>query len=129
CHGGGPAACGRPAGAARGGVVACGGLASARGPTYNKPWEAFGPEEASSSLSRAAAALTEAAGRAERAAPVERALVQALASRYPAAGTASAGPDLARLAEHGAAWNAGYAGAMREVYRAHPADLDVAAPF
>src|SRR5262249_16862270 len=71
--------------------------------------EGVGGEEASWSLARAAAALTEAAGRAERAAPVERALVQALASRYPAAGTASAGPDLARLAEHGAAWNAGYA--------------------
>src|SRR5262249_56595195 len=50
-------------------------------------------------------------------------------SRYPAAGTAPAGLDLARLAEHGAAWNAGYAGAMREVYRAHPDDLDVAALF
>src|SRR5215468_5311853 len=110
-------------------VMAYWGLAYALGPNYNKPWEAFGPEEASSSLSRAAAALTAAAGRAERAAPVERALVHALASRYPAAGTASAGLDLARLAEHGAAWNAGYAGAMREVYRAHPDDLDVAALF
>src|SRR5262249_37081001 len=110
-------------------VMAYWGLAYALGPNYNKPWEAFGPEEASSSLSRAAAALTAAAGRAERAAPVERALVHALASRYPAAGTASAGLDLAPLAEPGAAWNAGYAGAMREVYRAHPDDLDVAALF
>src|SRR5215468_9379667 len=47
-------------------VMAYWGLAYALGPNYNKPWEAFGPEEASSSLSRAAAALTAAAGRAVR---------------------------------------------------------------
>jgi len=52
--------------------------------------------------------------------------VGALATRYPAAG-----PAVAELAGTGggAAWNAGYAGAMREVYRKYPDDLDVAALF
>jgi tetratricopeptide (TPR) repeat protein len=106
-------------------VMAYWGLAYALGPNYNKPWEAFAPEEVSSSVSRASAALAAAAGRAERAAPVERALVGALASRYPATGQA-VGPVAAGDA---AAWNAGYAGAMREVYRAYPDDLDIAALF
>ena len=107
-------------------VMAYWGLAYALGPNYNKPWEAFAPEEASASVSRARAALAAAEGRAERAAPVERALVGALASRYPVAGLAAA--ELVADAD-GAAWNAGYAGAMREVYRAYPDDLDVAALF
>jgi tetratricopeptide (TPR) repeat protein len=106
-------------------VMAYWGLAYALGPNYNKPWEAFAPEEVSASVSRASAALAAAAGRAERAAPVERALAGALASRYPATGQA-VGPVAAGDA---AVWNAGYAGAMREVYRAYPADLDVAALF
>jgi tetratricopeptide (TPR) repeat protein len=107
-------------------VMAYWGLAYALGPNYNKPWEAFDPDEVSASISRASAALAAAEGHAERAAPVERALVGALASRYPAAG-----PAVAELAGAGggAAWNAGYASAMREVYRAHPDDLDVAALF
>jgi tetratricopeptide (TPR) repeat protein len=45
--------------------------------------------------------------------------VQALAARYPSA----------RPAEDCSPWNAGYADAMREVYRSHSGDLDVAALF
>ncbi len=95
------------------------GLAYALGPNYNKPWEAFGQAEAASAVSRAFTAAAAAARRAGRATPVERALVQALASRYP----------FAQPAEDCSPWNAGYAGAMREVYRSHPGDLDVAALF
>jgi tetratricopeptide (TPR) repeat protein len=107
-------------------VMAYWGLAYALGPNYNKPWEAFASEEVSASVSRASAALAAAEGCGQRAAPVERALVGALASRYPVAGPAAA--ELVAAGD-GAAWNAGYAGAMREVYRAHPDDLDVAALF
>jgi tetratricopeptide (TPR) repeat protein len=95
------------------------GLAYALGPNYNKPWEAFAPGEAVSSVSRAFAAAEAAAQRAGGATLVERALVQALAARYPSA----------RPAEDCSPWNAGYADAMREVYRSHPGDLDVAALF
>ena len=94
------------------------GLAYALGPNYNKPWEDFDPADLSSSVSRAYAA-TAAASRAPGASAVERALVHALAARYPAAEPAA---DCS-------AWNAGYADAMRDVYRAHPGDLDVATLF
>ena len=123
------AACFEQAAAADPGcVMAYWGLAYALGPNYNKPWEAFGPDEASASVARASAALAAAEGRAKRAAPVERALLRALAARYPPPGPAADGLA-AEPAGEGAAWNAGYAGAMREVYRAHPGDLDVAALF
>jgi tetratricopeptide (TPR) repeat protein len=95
------------------------GLAYALGPNYNKPWESFDPVDLSSSVSRAFAASAAAASRASGASAVERALVHALASRYPSAEPA---------ADH-SAWNAGYADAMREVHRSHPDDLDVAALF
>jgi tetratricopeptide (TPR) repeat protein len=94
------------------------GLAYALGPNYNKPWEAFDPVDLSSSVARAFAAQA-AAARVPAATPTERALVHALAARYPSAEPAG---DLS-------AWSLGYADAMREVYRAHPGDLDVAALF
>jgi tetratricopeptide (TPR) repeat protein len=95
------------------------GLAYALGPNYNKQWESFDPVDLSSSVSRAYAATAEAVSRAPGASDVERALVGALVSRYPSAeptGDCSA-------------WNAGYAAAMRHVYRTYPDDLDVAALF
>jgi tetratricopeptide (TPR) repeat protein len=109
----------RAIGADPGCALAHWGLAYALGPNYNKPWEAFGPDEASSAVPRAFAASTAAARHAERAAPVERALARALAARYPSA----------RPAADCSAWNLGYAAAMREVYASHPDDLDVAALF
>jgi tetratricopeptide (TPR) repeat protein len=105
-------------------AMACWGLAYALGPNYNKPWEAFGQGEAPAAISRALAALGDATGRS--AGPVERALLQAMAARYPAAAPAS---DGAWDPAAGEALNAGYAGAMRQVYRSHPGDLDVAALF
>jgi tetratricopeptide (TPR) repeat protein len=102
------------------------GLAYAVGPNYNKPWEAFGPGEAPAAISRALSALGDATGPARSASPVERALLRALAARYPAAAPAGGGAwDPAA----GGAHDAGYAAAMREVYRSHPGDLDVAALF
>jgi tetratricopeptide (TPR) repeat protein len=100
------------------------GLAYALGPNYNKPWEAFGAGEAPAAISRALAALGDATGRP--AAPVERALLHALAARYPAAAPVS---DGAWDPAAGEALNAGYAAAMREVYQSYPGDLDVAALF
>jgi tetratricopeptide (TPR) repeat protein len=95
------------------------GLAYALGPNYNKPWEFFDPVDLSSSVSRAHAASAEAASRVSGEAAVERALIHALAARYPSAHPAA---DCS-------GWNTGYAAAMREVYRHHPDDLDVAALF
>jgi tetratricopeptide (TPR) repeat protein len=95
------------------------GLAYALGPNYNKPWEAFDQTDLTTSVSRAFQATADAASLAAGAAPVERALVHALAARYPSAEPSG----------DGSAWNAGYADAMRGVYRAFPDDLDVAALF
>jgi tetratricopeptide (TPR) repeat protein len=95
------------------------GVAYALGPNYNKPWENFDPADLSSSVSRAYAATAAAASRAPGASAVERALVHALTARYPSAEPAA---DCSE-------WNIGYADAMREVYRAHGGDPDVAVLF
>jgi tetratricopeptide (TPR) repeat protein len=95
------------------------GVAYALGPNYNKPWETFDQVDLASARSRAHDAVASASARLAGAAPVERALVQALACRYP-------GPE---PAADGSVWNRQYADAMREVYRAYPGDLDVAVLF
>ncbi len=93
------------------------GIAYAIGPNYNKPWEAFEPEEKPDALTRARTALA-AAEKAE-ASPVERALIDALAARYP---------DDASV-ECFDPWNDAFADAMRAVHKVHPHDLDVTALF
>ncbi|MFT4009063.1 MAG: tetratricopeptide repeat protein [Nocardioidaceae bacterium] len=92
------------------------GLAYALGPNYNKPWEFFDEQDLRTTVSRTHQAAYEAENRIGGATPVERALVSALKARYPSqepAGDCSI-------------WSAEYADAMREVYGAHPDDLDVA---
>ncbi|HEY1323826.1 MAG TPA: hypothetical protein VGF32_26445 [Streptosporangiaceae bacterium] len=95
------------------------GLAYALGPNYNKQWGDFDPADLASSVARAHAAAQGAAARAAGASPAEQALVRAVAARYPSA----------EPAEDCVPWNFAYADAMREVYLAHPGDLDVAALF
>ena len=91
------------------------GIAYAMGPNYNKPWEVFTPEEKAPALERAHAALN--AGLAlDGAAPVERALIEALASRYPT------DPEI----EDYQPFNDGFAEAMKPVYEANRDDLDIA---
>ncbi len=90
-------------------------IAYAMGPNYNKPWEVFTSEEKAPALARAHAALT--AGLAlEGASPIEKALLEALASRYPE------DPGI----EDYQPFNDGFAAAMKPVYAAFPEDLDVA---
>jgi tetratricopeptide (TPR) repeat protein len=95
------------------------GIAYAIGPNYNKQWEAFDPVDLAASLEKACDEVAAARACADRAAPVEQALIEALASRYQVNDPSA---DLV-------AWNADYAEAMRAVFRAHPAELDVAALF
>lgn len=94
------------------------GIAAAAGPNYNRPWETFEPEDKAAALATARAAIRAARAASDRAAPVERALVEAIARRYPAEPVEDIAPFLAA-----------YADAMRELHRAHPEDLDVAALF
>ena len=57
------------------------GIAYATGPNYNKAWDAFDPVDRAVSLARARMELQLAAnGRADA---VERALIAALATRFP----------------------------------------------
>jgi tetratricopeptide (TPR) repeat protein len=100
-------------------AVAYWGVAYALGPNYNKPWEMFDPVEMSSTREHAHAAVTSAATRLAGATPAERALIGALAYRYPDSEPTS----------DGSVWNRQYADAMRAVYHAHPDDLDVATLF
>ncbi len=76
------------------------GLAFALGPNYNKPWEAFDPEDLSATVARAHAAsqaAIEAAAQVAAVTPAERALIEALAARYPSAERpATARPGTAR---------------------------------
>ena len=96
-------------------AIAHWGLAYALGPNYNKPWEAFDQADLSASVSRAFTASRAAAEAATE--PVERALVRALAARYPQAEPPA---DPAAWTAEAAAWNAGYADAMRAVYERSP---------
>jgi tetratricopeptide (TPR) repeat protein len=95
------------------------GVAYALGPNYNKPWEMFDPVDLADARSRTHAGVESAAARLAGATQAERALVGALAYRYP---------DAEPTAD-GSVWNRQYADAMREVYLAHPGDLDVAVLF
>ncbi|MEM7723721.1 MAG: tetratricopeptide repeat protein [Pseudomonadota bacterium] len=90
------------------------GIAYAIGPNYNKPWEVFSEEEKAPALARAHKAL--AGGLAlQDAPPADRALLQALATRYP---TDPAIEDFQPFTD-------GFAAAMQPVFDAHPDDLDV----
>lgn len=91
------------------------GIAYAAGPNYNKPWEAFDPEDLARSHATSRVAIEQAIAAAAAASPLERALIRALEARCPTTPPA----DLATL-------NDAYAGAMRAVYTAFPRHADIA---
>lgn len=95
------------------------GIAYAAGPNYNKQWKAFDVVDLRKSLKIAHAATLKAQKLGEKATAAERALAGALLKRYP-----DSNPDIVTPI-----WNDDYAAAMRDVYRAHGDDLDVAALF
>ena len=100
-------------------IMAYWGLAYALGPNYNAQWEAFDRQVLSAAVARAHGALADATQRADGAKSAERALIRALSARFPAAVPP----------EDCAPWSVAYANAMREAYREHPEDLDIAALF
>ncbi|KAL6866775.1 hypothetical protein J3F83DRAFT_761735 [Trichoderma novae-zelandiae] len=97
------------------------GLAYALGPNYNKPWDLFGRREMQSAADRTHRAVEKATACSEAAAPVERALIEALRHRYPRA-------DAPTKADR-PIWNREYADAMGAVSAQFPDDLDVAALY
>ncbi|KAH0341333.1 TPR domain protein, partial [Aureobasidium melanogenum] len=99
------------------------GLAYASGPNYNKPWEFFDEHDFIATVKKAKDAAVEARARGKTASPIQKALIQALQSRYPS--------GLSRKYDQSdfKAWNQSYADAMRKVYVQFPDDLDVATLF
>ncbi|MEM7280239.1 MAG: hypothetical protein AAF438_01220 [Pseudomonadota bacterium] len=95
------------------------GIGYAIGPNYNKPWEAFEAEEKPDALGQATQALERAIALKEGVTAPERALIEALQQRYPKDASV----------EEFAPWNDAFANAMRGVYMAHDADLDVCCLF
>lgn len=93
------------------------GLAYAVGPNYNKQWEKFDQGDLHTSVQRGYNAAREARKHAAvRATPLERALVDAIQSRFPTSEPAKDYPAV----------NRDYAAAMKTVYETYRRDLDVA---
>ena len=95
------------------------GIAYAAGPNYNLRWDMFDEETLVHVVDTCYAAVQRAGALADRATPVERALIAALQARYPEPVPAA---DCA-------VWNDDFADAMRAVYREYGDDLDVATVF
>ncbi len=95
------------------------GIAYAIGPNYNKPWEAFEDDEKPDALTHARQSIARADALKDRVSAFERALIEAIAHRYP---------EDASI-EDFAPWNDAYADAMRTVHKAHSEDLDICCLF
>ena len=110
----------RAAAADPGCAMAHWGIAYALGPNYNKPWEFFDEADLSTTVERTHEAVARARTLQAGVMPVEHALIEALARRYPAVDAeVEAGGDFS-------VWNTSYAAAMADVHRAFSDDPDVA---
>jgi tetratricopeptide (TPR) repeat protein len=94
------------------------GIAHAVGPNYNRQWDTFESEEKSEALATAGSAAKAALRLAERVSPAERALIEAVQHRAPAAPVEDFAPC-----------NDAYAEAMRGAYREHMDDCDIISLF
>ena len=97
------------------------GVAYATGPNYNLPWELCDEAMRRDSLAAAYDAAQTALALRDGVSPAERALIEALAARYPQ--RAPAELDIMR------SWDRAFAAAMRAAHAAHPGDLDLRAVF
>ena len=97
------------------------GVAYAAGPNYNMPWERRDANMRASTIETCHSATQVALALVDQVAPFERAMIEALAERFPQ--NTPAAFDVMRR------WNDDYANAMRKVHEAFPGDLDVACIF
>ncbi|MEQ9643304.1 MAG: tetratricopeptide repeat protein [Alphaproteobacteria bacterium] len=95
------------------------GVAYALGPNYNMQWHHFDEAGKAKATAGAYENSRKALALVDKVSPMERALIEALPARYPQAETI----------EDQAPWNADFAVAMRQAYRALPDDLEVASIF
>lgn len=91
------------------------GDAYAIGANCNEPWEFFDAEECAATLERAHKAIADARALKERLTPVENALIDALADRFPTDPT---------IEDYGP-WNDDFSAEMELVYASHSDNLDV----
>ena len=97
------------------------GVAYAAGPFYNRPWIRFSEAELSETVPLCHDAASQAQAASGGCTRAEKALIAAIALRYQS-------PD-EREADTLMVWHRAYTDAMREVHRAHPEDLDIAALY
>ncbi len=95
------------------------GIAYAAGPNYNLPWHLYDPAGKAKALGAAYDAMQAALACADRATPVEQALIRALPARYPQRDPIDDQSD----------WDKAYTKAMRAVFDKYRDDLDVRAVF
>lgn len=93
------------------------GVAYATGPNYNLPWDLRDDAMRRDSLADAYDATQTALALRDAATPTERALIEALATRYP-----QRDPDELDVMR---SWDRAFAEAMRLVHEAVPEDLDI----
>ncbi|GGG68689.1 hypothetical protein GCM10011415_14900 [Salipiger pallidus] len=97
------------------------GVAYAAGPNYNMPWERRDEKMRAATADTCHSATRSALALVKNVTPFERAMIEALPSRFP--------QDTPESLEVMRGWNDDYANAMRTVYEAFPGDLDVACIF
>ena len=95
------------------------GISYAAGPNYNLPWHLYDPAGKAQALAAAYDAMQAALTLADRATPVEQALIRALPARYPQR----------EPIEDQSEWDKAYTNAMRKVFADFRSDLDVACVF
>ncbi|KAF2645432.1 TPR-like protein [Massarina eburnea CBS 473.64] len=100
-------------------AIAYWGRAFALGPNYNKPWGLFDKKELKSTLEKIDHANTKAREHSAHATDIEKALVEAVQTRFP--------KGLDQIAFR--ACNKAYAAAMASVYKQYPQDLDIASLY
>lgn len=95
------------------------GISYASGPNYNLPWVRYDPHGRQMALSASFDAMQQALAHAGKASPLERAMIQALAARYPQR----------EAIEDMTPWDKAYTREMRKIFAAYPDDLEVRAVF
>jgi tetratricopeptide (TPR) repeat protein len=95
------------------------GLGYATGPNYNQPWELYDPVGKAAAVARAHDAARAALALVSRVTAPERALIEALPTRYPQRDPI----------DDQRPWNDAFADAMRLAHQAFPEDLDLRAVF
>lgn len=95
------------------------GISYASGPNYNLPWHLYDPVGRQMALAASYDAMQVALSHLDKASPAEKTLIKALTARYP---QREALDDMSP-------WDKAYTVAMRAVFEANPADLDVRCIF